>query len=88
MSYRGRGGGRDRRFDTKQRLRDKLQSQRSENSSGSSSFSEQSNHHDTERHPPELRGREIGLWYARKNKNKRENGEGPSEKRKVRLIPI
>lgn len=82
MSYRGRGGGPDRRFEVKQRLRDKLlQSQRSDDPSGSI-YGEQSNQN-SERHPPELRGRDIGLWYARRNKEKRDRGEGPSEKRKA-----
>lgn len=81
MSYRGRGGGRDRRFDVKQRLRDKLQSQQN---ASSSEFTADSSHRNPDRHPPGLRGRDVGMWYRdRAREKKRERGETSSERRKV-----
>lgn len=88
MSYRGRGGrGRDRRTDdVKQRLRDKLQQGQNETKSDdrdaeSSSNRSQSQNYD--KPPPGLRGRDIGMWYARRNKERRDAGEAPPERRKV-----
>lgn len=34
----------------------------------------------SKKHPPHLKGKEIGLYYARLNKEKRKNSGGPSKK--------
>lgn len=90
MSYRGRGGrGRDRRTDdVKQRLRDKLQQSQNESNSDdrdaeSSNASNRSQTQNDDKPPPGLRGRDIGMWYARRNRERREAGEAPPERRKV-----
>lgn len=64
------------------RLRNEL---RNRNSASSSNGVENYEH---ETRPPGLKGREIGLWYAQRNKRKKEQEGGESERRSrmVKLI--
>lgn len=76
FNRRGRGGGGNSYNQNAQRLRDKLRESRQENDNEASGSGE-SNENRFERHPPHLKGRDIGLWYARKNKDNRPENDEP-----------
>jgi hypothetical protein len=78
FNKKGRGGrhGGSSYNQNAQRLREKLNERRQENNEEVSETKNESNdQNDFERHPPHLRGRDIGLWYARKNKDNPRNEE-------------